>query len=76
MNDGSTDGTAGIVESFEVPYLRLVESEENSGDGTVACNRGIEHARGEYVVVLDSDDEFLPSLVERSLDVLSRRDGR
>ncbi|WP_231186990.1 glycosyltransferase [Haladaptatus sp. DYF46] len=74
VDDGSTDGTAAIVDSFEAPYLRLVESEENSGDGTVACNRGIERARGEYVVVLDSDDEFLPSLVERSLDALSTRE--
>ncbi|WP_423746388.1 glycosyltransferase (plasmid) [Haladaptatus sp. SPP-AMP-3] len=74
VDDGSTDETASIVESFEAPYLRLVENEENSGNGTVACNRGIERARGEYVVVLDSDDAFLPSLVERSFDAFSTRE--
>lgn len=74
VDDGSTDETASIVESFEAPYLRLVEREENSGNGTVACNRGIERARGEYVVVLDSDDAFLPSLVERSLDAFSTQE--
>lgn len=74
VDDGSTDETAAIVESFDAPYVRLVENEENSGDGTVACNLGIERARGEYVVVLDSDDAFLPTLVERSLDTISTHD--
>lgn len=73
VDDGSTDETAAIVDSFEASYLRLVENERNSGSGTIACNQGIERARGDYVVILDSDDEFLPSLVERSADVLAAR---
>lgn len=71
VDDASTDGTAAVVDGFDAPYLRLVERDRNSGDGTVACNEGIRRARGEYVVVLDSDDEFLPPLVERMADVLS-----
>ena len=74
VDDGSTDETVELVESFESPSVRLVVNEENSGNGTVACNQGIERARGEYVTVLDSDDEFLPSLVERSCGVLETHD--
>ncbi|WP_227355167.1 glycosyltransferase [Haladaptatus salinisoli] len=75
VDDGSTDGTAAIVEEFDASYLRLVQNERNSGDGTIACNRGIEEARGEYLVVLDADDEFLPSLVERQSDILAAEPG-
>jgi len=72
VDDASTDGTRAVVERFDAPYLRLIENDHNRG-ATRACNRGIEAARGDCVVVLDSDDEFLPSLVERLLDVLSTR---
>lgn len=71
VDDASTDETTAIVEAFDAPYVRLIENERNVG-GTEACNRGIEEARGEYVVVLDSD-EFLPSLVERMAAVLTTR---
>lgn len=56
VDDGSTDETAAIVDSFEAPYLRLQRLEENTGNGTIACNTGIEMACGDYVTVLDSDD--------------------
>lgn len=71
VDDGSTDQTASLVDSFEAPYLRLISVDENTGDGTIACNRGIRTARGEFVIVLDADDEFSPSLVERSAAVLT-----
>ena len=74
VDDGSTDETVELVESFESPSVRLIENEENSGNGTVACNQGIERARGEYVTVLDSDDEFLPSLLQRSCGVLEHNE--
>lgn len=69
VDDGSTDETVSIVKSFDAPYLRLVETGTNSG-ATETLNRGIEEARGTYVVALDADDEFLPELVERMVDVL------
>jgi glycosyltransferase involved in cell wall biosynthesis len=46
VDDGSTDETAEIVESFEASYVHLVKNERNSGDGTVSCNQGIEQAEG------------------------------
>lgn len=71
VDDGSTDGTADIVESFEASYVHLIKNEQNSGDGTVSCNQGIEQARGEYIIILDSDNEFLSSLIEWETDILA-----
>jgi len=71
VDDASTDGTTSVVDEFDAPYLRLIERDENSGNGTIPCNQGIAQARGEYVVMLDSDDEFLPQLIGKMVTVLS-----
>lgn len=71
VDAGSTDRTTAIVESFDASYVRLIENERNSGSGTVACNQGIKQARGDYIVILDADDAFRPSLVEREAEILT-----
>ena len=68
-DDGSTDGTAGALNSFGAAIT--VIRQENRGEGA-AKNRAVDHARGEYVVVLDADDVFLPRRLE-ALAWLARR---
>ena len=56
VDDGSTDGSAAIAQSYpDVHYIR----QENSGP-SVARNVAIEAARGEIIAVADSDDILLP----------------
>jgi hypothetical protein len=57
VDDGSTDDTLEVLSRLgeRVRVLQQV----NAGPG-VARNRGIEAARGEYVVFLDSDDLWFP----------------
>jgi dolichyl-phosphate beta-glucosyltransferase len=69
VNDGSTDNTAEIVQSFAKtnPILRLVENPGNRGKG-YAVRNGILNARGEIVLFSDADlsspiDE-MPKLLE------------
>ncbi len=64
IDDGSTDQTAAIAGSFGPP-LRLI-SQTNQGE-SVARNRGIDEAKGDWIAFLDADDLWLPNKLERQL---------
>lgn len=63
VNDGSTDNTEKCVESFVDERIRYVTFKENQG-ASVARNRGIEEACGDYVLVWDNDDELYPEALQ------------
>jgi len=54
VDDGSTDGTLDVVRRFDHPKLRLMPLASNGGK-TRAVARGIAAARGEFIMLLDSD---------------------
>jgi glycosyltransferase involved in cell wall biosynthesis len=60
VDDGSTDATARSVSGFRDPRLRFVRHDVNRGQGA-SRNTGVREAVGDWVVMLDSDDELLPS---------------
>jgi len=68
VDDGSTDGTfERLREAF--PEVRLVR-QINLGV-SAARNAGIALATGTWIALLDSDDEWLPTKLERQLEALA-----
>ncbi|MGE6733389.1 glycosyltransferase, partial [Streptomyces sp. NPDC059900] len=63
VDDGSTDGTAGIAESLGLPNVRVVR-QENAGK-PAALNNGVRHARYDIVVMMDGDTVFEPDAVHQ-----------
>lgn len=62
VDDGSTDDTATVAQSFADARVRYIY-QENCGL-SAARNAGLRHASGEFVSFLDSDDQFLPRKLE------------
>ncbi|WEH33699.1 glycosyltransferase [Streptomyces sp. AM 4-1-1] len=61
IDDGSTDGTADLVEALRLPNVRVVR--QRNGGKPAALNNGIAHARYDVVVMMDGDTVFEPSTV-------------
>jgi glycosyltransferase involved in cell wall biosynthesis len=64
VDDGSTDDTRTVVEAYGRP-VQLI-SREPTGV-SAARNVGIAQARGDYIALLDSDDWFEPTKLEKQV---------
>lgn len=69
VDDGSSDRTREIVEAYGDPVRYVYQ--RNSGVAT-ARNTGLRLARGEFIALLDSDDEWFPWKLEAQVAVLDR----
>ncbi len=69
VNDGSTDGSCEIIEFYLERYdnFNLI-NQPNSGVSSTR-NRGIEVAKGEYIVFVDGDDFLEPSYLQELYDL-------
>ncbi|MCN9239215.1 glycosyltransferase [Streptomyces sp. RY43-2] len=61
IDDGSTDGTARIVESLGLPGVRVIR-QRNAGK-PAALNRGLANASHDLIVMMDGDTVFEPATV-------------
>jgi glycosyltransferase involved in cell wall biosynthesis len=65
VNDGSTDGTAAVLDAIRDPRVRVVH-QENAGLAR-ALNCGISLARGRYIARQDHDDWAKPTRLEKQV---------
>src|SRR5882724_2062331 len=71
VDDGSTDDTMRLVERFHDSRLRYIYQQHRGI--SAAMNAGIRAARGGYIARLDSDDIWLPDMLEVEVGVLDAR---
>lgn len=70
VDDGSTDNSIDIIKSRKENNITLYQ-QKNSGP-SVARNKGIELAKGEYIAFLDADDYWNDGYIERTISFLSK----
>lgn len=69
VNDGSTDdGVEVINRNFNDDRIRIV-NQENAGV-SVARNRGVDEAKGDWIAFLDGDDEWMPTYLENIVNAI------
>jgi glycosyltransferase involved in cell wall biosynthesis len=69
VNDGSTDNTLDLLERAATadPCVKIVDFSRNFGH-QIAVTAGIDHARGDVVVLIDADLQDPPELIAEFLD--------
>lgn len=71
INDGSTDKSEDIIESFKDSRIRLINNEKNEGL-IFSLNKGLKIAMGKYIARLDCDDISLPQRLEKQYRFLEK----
>src|SRR5436190_6409100 len=71
VNDGSTDDTASIIQSFSDKRIRLIE--QANGGQCRASNKGLLNANGELIKFFDADDTMNPEHIMLQVKKLNNR---
>jgi len=73
VDDCSTDNTYEIVANYKDPRIRILRHEQNMGVGP-SRNDALSASRGQWVTVLDADDQWLPERLDRLMKETERRE--
>jgi glycosyltransferase involved in cell wall biosynthesis len=71
VDDASTDDTLAVLAAIDEPRLRVVRHERNRGISPARATT-VSHARGEWLVMLDSDWELLPGSLARLRELIEQ----
>ena len=74
VNDGTKDGSMGVIRQFANRLNLTIIEQENQGV-SAARNRGLDAAKGDYVWFVDSDDFLVEDGVGKVLRLLAARPG-
>ena len=69
IDDGSTDNTKAVIQSFEDPRIKYIENEGNK-KLIYTLNRGLEMATGKYIARMDADDISKPDRFQKQVDFM------
>lgn len=75
VNDGSTDGTLGVIKDYASidKRIKYISLSRNFGKES-ALYAGLENSTGDYVAVMDADLQDPPELLEQMYNVLIEKD--
>lgn len=72
INDGSTDKTESIIQSYKDPRIVYIKNNTNLGLSK-SFNIGIERATGQYIARMDADDVSVPERFATQISLLKRK---
>ena len=75
VDDGSTDSSSKIAAEFAKNDKRFKLFKQKNSGGSIARNKGLELAQGQYVAFLDNDDIYAPDYLKILLENLQKNDA-
>jgi len=69
IDDGSTDDTKQVMEAYDDPRLIYVHNTDNRGQ-TRRLNDGLKLTRADLIAFQDSDDEWLPTKLQKQVEAM------
>ncbi|MGP6140257.1 glycosyltransferase family 2 protein [Jeotgalibaca sp. A127] len=75
VDDCSPDDSAAVIKKLTAldERIKYVKLDENAG-AAVARNTGLEHAKGQYVAFIDSDDVWKPEKLAKQIAFMKKND--
>lgn len=70
IDDGSTDNSIEIIKERKEPNI-IFYQQQNSGP-SIARNKGVELAKGDYCAYLDADDYWMQGFIEKTITFLKK----
>ena len=67
INDGSNDNTLKAINDFQDPRVAIIDLSRNFGK-EIAMTAGLDHARGQAVIVIDADLQDPPELIPKFIE--------
>ncbi len=74
VDDASTDETPEVVNRFNDERIRYHRNDSNLG-GAASRNVGIKISKNDFIAFLDDDDEWLPTKLEKQVNMLKEADS-
>ncbi|MGZ5274103.1 MAG: glycosyltransferase family 2 protein, partial [Kaistella sp.] len=73
VNDGSTDKSREIIENYQLknPEMNIKLINQENGGVSKSRNAALQIASGEYIALLDADDEWLPEKTAQQMTYLA-----
>lgn len=71
IDDGSSDNSVQVIEQYlEDDRIKILRNESNSGIPATR-NKGIESSNGEFIALLDQDDEWFPEKLQQQIQAFN-----
>ncbi|MFZ1798893.1 MAG: glycosyltransferase family 2 protein, partial [Chitinophagaceae bacterium] len=72
IDDGSTDGTKKIIDTYLNIDTRIKYVYQENGRQGKARNKGIENAQSDLIAFMDADDMLLPEMLQEQFTLLKQ----
>jgi len=75
IDDGSSDSSSRLADALAAEDRRIRVFHQANGGVSVARNRGMDEARGDWVAWLDADDAYIPGALRRMSELIDANPG-